>query len=283
MVSEQVNRLLHAFRKGQVNFDNILIKKADLQTQFLPFISFRKACLPEADFRHAILPGADLNGAILPRANFEHANLLATSLEWANLAQANLGHVLMARSSLIGADLSGANLVGASLAGADLSSANLRNANLKGANLQGANLCKANLFGARIDPNALADAILDFAVMPNGECHTRSPATDTEASVPVANMMSYTRLARALDHQRGAKSNFEKIAAPSQPSESPERPKRFEQSKALDPFADSFMLQETDDRKVLPEKHVWFRFAEQSGDLDLAIYCPDNGQDSGDF
>jgi hypothetical protein len=278
MVSEQVNWLLHAFQKGQVDFDNTLIKRADLQTQFLPFVSFRKACLPEADFRHAILPGADFSGAVLSRANFEHANLLAASLDWTNLTQANLSHVLMARSTLIGSDLSGADLVGASLSGADLSSANLRNANLAGANLKGTNLHKANLFGARIDPNALADANLDFTVMPNGDCHTRSQSPE-KGSVPVANMMSYTRIAHSLSSQRTARSSLEK---PLESAKQPQPPAPFQAPDvptANPPFADRSTLQGMDTPKSPPQKHVWFRFAEQSGDLDLAIIHPEISQD----
>ena len=278
MVSEQVNRLLHAFRKGQTNFDNILIKRADLQTQFLPLVSFRKACLPEADFRHAILPGSDFSGAFLSRANFEHANLLATSLDWANLAQANLGHGLIARSTLVGADLSGANLAGASLSCADLSSANLRNADLKGANLKGANLCKANLFGARVDPNALADTILDFTVMPNGECHTRSRVSE-KVSVPVANMMSYTRIAHSLSNQRTTQPAFIEASEPPEAPISPKSSQPIESSQAIEASDNDLSRRPTDKLKSRSPKHVWFRFAEQSGDLNLAIFPLENGPD----
>jgi len=211
MALDQASQVLISFRNGQSNFDHLLIKRADFQAQYLPFVSLQKACLPEADFRHSIMPGSNFSGAILRRSNFEHANLLAIDADWVDLKQANLSHVLLARASLVGTDLSGANLSGASLAQANLSSANLRNANLTGANLSGVNFSKANLFGARIDPNALASAILDFTVIPNGECQTQTTHAKRE-KVDVANMISYARLANALEAQRTGRSQPERTA-----------------------------------------------------------------------
>ncbi|WP_204138192.1 pentapeptide repeat-containing protein [Halomicronema sp. CCY15110] len=202
MTNHTLLNLLNAFAQGQTAFDNVLIKNANLQAQLLPFISLRKACMPGADFRHAVLPGANFEGAIFNGSNFEHANLLAANLTWANLAQANLGHTLLSVANLVGVNLANANLSGASLSGADLTSANLRNANLSGVNLKGTNLSKANLFGARIDAKALSEAILEFTVMPNGECVTHSQRS--RPTVPnLANVISYTRLATALEPHRG--------------------------------------------------------------------------------
>lgn len=200
MVHDAVHRLLAAFAQGQTEFVQILIKNANFQAQFLPFIRLRQAILPAVDFRHAILPGADFEGAMLRQAHCGHANLLAAQLAWADLSQADLSNTLLARANLVGANLANANLAGASLSGCDLSSANLRNANLTGANLKGANLRKANLFGARIDAKALADAILEFTVMPDGQC--LSPPNTPSSTVPVKNLISYTRLATAITHQR---------------------------------------------------------------------------------
>jgi hypothetical protein len=215
MTNHTLLNLLNAFAQGQTAFDNVLIKNANLQAQLLPFISLRKACMPGADFRHAVLPGANFEGAIFKGSNFEHANLLAANLAWANLAQANLSHTLLAAADLVGVNLANANLSGASLSGADLTSANLRNANLSGVNLKGTNLSKANLFGARIDAKAFAEAILEFTVMPNGECVTHS--RESRPTVPnLANVMSYTRLATALEPHRGMQPES---AAPS-PSQS---------------------------------------------------------------
>lgn len=202
MINNTLHNLLNAFAQGQTAFDNVLIKNANLQAQLLPFVSLRKACMLSADFRHAVLPGANFEGAILRSSNFAHANLLAVSFAWANLAQADLGHTLLSYASLVGANLANANLASASMAGADLTSANLRNANLSGVNLRGANLCKANLFGARIDSKALSEAILEFTVMPNGECVSQS--SEPQPTIPkLANVMSYTRLATALAPHRG--------------------------------------------------------------------------------
>jgi len=90
--------------------------------------------------------------------------------------------------------------------GCDLTSANLRNANLSGANLQGANLSKANLFGARVDAKGLADAHLDFTVLPDGDC--QSHARNSRSPLPVANLMSYTRLSNAVKQQQLPPSEF---------------------------------------------------------------------------
>jgi uncharacterized protein YjbI with pentapeptide repeats len=263
MLADSENHLLEAFQKGVSNFDDTLIKSARFPTQFLPFISLKKSCLSEADFRHSILPGANFSGAILRRATFEHANLLAADLSWADLYQTNLGNVLMAHARLIGADLSGANLEGASLANADLSSANLRNANLKGANLKGANLCKANLFGARIEPRALADARLEFTVMPNGECQTQL-STNQKESIPVLNLISYTRIANLLQNRRLA---FDQPLAQESTGIS---------SKAL-------VEEPSLDQDELPQRdragQIQFQFSEQSGDLNLAIIYPNLDQD----
>lgn len=253
MVSESVSRLLIDFQRGQSNFDGSFIKEANLQTQFLPFISFRKAYLPVADFRHSILPGANFEAAILYRANFEQANLLAADLRSSDLTQANLSHGLLAGSSLVEADLSGANLSGACLSHADLSSANLRNANLLGANLKGVNLSQANLFGARIDLHALISAILSSTMMPNGEVQTRSP-TSAGGPVPVANMISCTRIASSLVNQRPPKLTSQKSECTEVRAMTPDNVVKFKPDAV--------------------RRHVWFQFTERSGDLDLSIINP---------
>ena len=241
MIHDAVNQLLAAFAQGQTEFDQILIKNANLQAQFLPFIRLRAARMSAADFRHAILPGADFEGAVLRQANCSHANLLAAQLAWADLSQADLSNTLLARANLVGANLANANLAGASLSGADLSSANLRNANLTGANLKGANLSKANLFGARIDAKALADAILEFTVMPDGQC--LSPPSTPSSTVPVKNLISYTRLATAITHQR------------EQPA--PEPP--TDPTDDFDPATPSTPANSSAAASFTPPRHVWFR------------------------
>jgi len=63
-------------------------------------------------------------------------------------------------------------------------------------------LSKASLLGARIDAKALSEAILEFTVMPNGECVTH--AQESRPTVPnLVNVMSYTRLTATLDPYRG--------------------------------------------------------------------------------
>ncbi|MGF1460868.1 MAG: pentapeptide repeat-containing protein [Leptolyngbyaceae cyanobacterium] len=214
MISTSSHRVITAFALGQTDFENIHIKGATLQAQFLPFINFHKAGLPEADFRHAVLPAATFSGAVLKQSNFEHANLLAAQLDWVNLAQANLAHALLTFTTMVGANLANANLSSASLSGANLTSANLRNANLAGTNLRGTNLSKANLFGARVDPKALADAHLEFTVMPSGECVSRSHATPTPP-VSLANLMSYVRLSQAVDRRFNPNEQLPDPALPS--------------------------------------------------------------------
>lgn len=257
-MDDQVENLLAAFRRGQVNFNEITIKGARFQAHSLPFIGLNKACLLKADFRHAVLPGSSFAGSFLNQSNFEHANLLGADLSWADLTRANLGHALMAWATLVGTDLSSTNLIGASLPGADLRSANLRNANLSGANLKGANLSRANLFGARIDPGALADAILEHTVMPNGECCTQL-CGDDQPPVSLANMASHSRVANTLSEQRSQQ--WAKVTAQKDQA-------------AIPPVPEVAMTATDSPDKTRQQKPVRFRFSEQSGDLQLAIVPP---------
>ncbi|RZM74868.1 pentapeptide repeat-containing protein [Leptolyngbya iicbica] len=258
MTNNTLHNLLNAFAQGQTAFDNVLIKNANLQAQLLPFVSLRKACMPGANFRHAVLPGANFEGAIFRGSNFEHANLLAANLAWANLAQSDLGHTLLASANLVGINLANANLVGASMPGADLTSANLRNANLTGVNLKGANLSKANLFGARIDAKALSEAILEFTVMPNGECVTH-PREQHPTMPNLANVMTYTRLAVALEPHRGI-----------QPASSaPASSQANTQATAANPRQESVSSASSEAQQA--SKHIWFQFTENRADLDLTV------------
>lgn len=257
MINHTLYNLLTAFAQGQTTFDSVLIKNASLQARFLPFISFRKACMPAADFRHAILPGANFEGAILGGSNFEHANLLAADLAWANLTQANLGHTLLSRSTLIGANLANANLSGASMLEVDLTSANLRNANLSGVSLKGANLSKANLFGARIDAKALSEAILEFTVMPNGECVSQNQ--EQQSDMPnVENLTSDISLATPLEQPPAA--NKSEDYQPATATDSSVNQSSLGLSAARTP---SF--------RPKGSKHIWFQFTENSADLDLKV------------
>ena len=49
--------LLAVIAQGQTVFNQLVVKNANLQAQFLPFVSFAEACLLRVDFRHSILPG----------------------------------------------------------------------------------------------------------------------------------------------------------------------------------------------------------------------------------
>lgn len=261
MIPYQVHQLLTAFQQGRSNFDEVSLKHADLQAQRLPFVSFKRAKLLEANFRHAILPGVILNAAILEQANFEHANLLASDLSWATLIRANLSHALLACSDLSGADLTGANLSGASLSNASLCSANLRNANLAGANLKGTDLSRAILFGARLDPHALKDAILNFTVMPNGDCNTNEKATQ-KTPISLSGVMSYSRLARSLNKQRSRQ--LQSVVSAAKPAKI--------SAKLIEPDNIAFVSEKADGTQ-----NVTFHFSEKSGDLDLSVINPEAG------
>lgn len=249
---DRITDLFTKFQQGQTDFDNLLLKEANFQAQFLPFISLKKACLVEADWRHSVLPGANLSGATLRLSNFEHANLLSADLSWAQMSHCNFGHALLTFSTLAGADLANAQLTGASLAHANLHSANLRNANLAGANLKWADLSRANLFGARIEPQALAETILDYTVMPNGECRTNRHRADSKTSVPVANLMSYTRVANSLNQLRDSQNQSSENDHPNIGNKT----------------------------QVDTLRQVAFQFSEKSGDLDLKLVVRDSSRDS---
>ena len=256
-MSDAVNSLLAAIAQGQTVFNQLVVKDANLQAQFLPFVSFAEACLLRVDFRHSILPGANFGGARMTAANLDHVNLLGANLAGADLAQASLEHALLGCSNLVRANLANANLTGACLTEVDLTSANLRNANLIGANLKGANLSQANLFGARLDPHALADVILDTTVMPDGRRLAQAESRSKDPATPV-NLTSYPRLASPLN-------NPSPSTAPANPPSAalvmPTLPAKSANSSATVAF-----LQNQNN-----PKHVWFQFSENSGDLDLGL------------
>ena len=256
-MSDAVNSLLAAIAQGQTVFNQLVVKNANLQAQFLPFVSFAEACLLRVDFRHSILPGANFGGARMTFANLDHVNLLGANLAGADLAQASLEHALLGCSNLVGVNLANANLTGASLTAVDLTSANLRNANLAGANLKGANLSKANLFGARLDPHALTDVILDATVMPDGRCLAQTESCSKDPTGPV-NLTSYPRLASTLSTPSPSTAPAK---AQNAPPVMPTRPPQSANSSATVAFL----------RNQNSPKHVWFQFSENSSDLDLGL------------
>ena len=179
------------------------------------------------------------------------------NLAGGELAQASLEHALLGCSNLVGVNLANANLTGASLTAVDLTSANLRNANLAGANLKGANLSKANLFGARLDPHALTDVILDATVMPDGRCLAQTESCSKDPTGPV-NLTSYPRLASTLSTPSPSTAPAK---AQNAPPVMPTRPPQSANSSATVAFL----------RNQNSPKHVWFQFSENSSDLDLGL------------
>jgi len=106
----------------------------------------------------AALEGVRLEGVDLSKARMDGCQLQGARLDGSNLRHAFLRHAGLGAASLAGADLTRAHLDGADLAGADL----------QGAVLKNAHLVRVTLEGAKVSGEALEQAIIIDAVMPDG-------------------------------------------------------------------------------------------------------------------
>jgi serine/threonine-protein kinase len=136
----EARKILADYEKGQKDFAQEELNGINLQKAQIPGIVFYQSKLTNANFQ-----GADLSNANLGKANLSQA-----ILKNANISQAYMSYANLERADLRGADLTGANLNHASL--------------------RGANLCGANLWDAKVTPDQLAMAKINWlTVMPSGK------------------------------------------------------------------------------------------------------------------
>jgi serine/threonine-protein kinase len=153
-------------RKSTASELTLLKKKPKLDAKKL-LEEFDKG---NTDFAQEDLSGLNLQKAHIPgiifyQAQLNHVNLQGADLTQANLGKANLSQGILKNANLCQAYMSYANLERADLRGADLTGANLNYASLRGANLCGANLCDA-----KVTPEQLALAKVNWlTVMPSGK------------------------------------------------------------------------------------------------------------------
>ncbi|WP_448574006.1 pentapeptide repeat-containing protein [Trichothermofontia sp.] len=161
----RVKELLRRYRRGQRDFQQVEILRADLPGVCLEFIDLSGANLEQANLAQAQLIGAELWQTNLSQANLQAANFIGANLRGAQLYRANCSRAMFCGAGLNTANLSyatldDASLCGADLRAADLTGASLRHTNLKGADLRGAILLAADLTGAELEEADLTDAIL---------------------------------------------------------------------------------------------------------------------------
>ncbi|UZQ55284.1 pentapeptide repeat-containing protein [Trichothermofontia sichuanensis B231] len=161
----KVRELLRRYRRGQRDFQQVELLRADLAGASLEFIDLRGAQLERANLTQAQLIGAELWQTNLTQANLQRVNLIGADLRAAQLYRADCTRGMFCGASLNTADLSyaildEASLCGADLRAADLTGASLRGTNLKRADLRGAILQAADLTGAELEEADLTDAIL---------------------------------------------------------------------------------------------------------------------------
>lgn len=163
----KVKELIRRYRRGQRDFQQIEILRADLLGACLEFIDLSGAQLERANLAQAQLIGAELWQANLTQANLQAANLIGANLRGAQLYRADCSRGMLCGAGLNAANLSYALLDEASLCGADLRTADLTGASLKGTNLKGADLRGAILQAADLTGAELEDADLTDAVLPS--------------------------------------------------------------------------------------------------------------------
>jgi serine/threonine-protein kinase len=153
-------------RKSTASELTLLKKKPKLDAKkLLEEFEQGKTDFAQEDLSGLNLQKAHIPGIIFYQAQLHHANLQGADLTQANLGKANLSQGIFKNANLCQAYMSYANLERADLRGADLTGANLNYASLRGANLCGANLCDA-----KVTPEQLALAKVNWlTVMPSGK------------------------------------------------------------------------------------------------------------------
>lgn len=156
MSNEIAKNAVHQIRrKGWLEGENGLLKRANLRDANLQGADLSEANLQGADLDGTNMRGADLRGANLLEARFLSADLQRADLQFAKLQKAELEYATLQGASLANAKLQNGILVRANLQGAILVEADLRGAVLDGADLQNADLRGANLREAGFLRNAL--------------------------------------------------------------------------------------------------------------------------------
>ena len=99
-----------------------------------------RVSLAKQDFSEVILAGSSIEGANLTGINLKRADL-----SWSSISGSNFGD-----GTLMGANLENAFARGATFTRTDLTSANLRGVDFQGASFEGATLINADFSGARL-------------------------------------------------------------------------------------------------------------------------------------
>ncbi len=192
----KVKELLRRYRRGQRDFQQVAILRADLAGACLEFIDLSGAQLERANLAQAQLIGAELWQTNLTQANLQAANLIGANLQGVQLYRADCSRGMLCGAGLNAANLSYATLDEASLCGADLRTADLTGASLKGTNLKGADLRGAILQAADLAGAELEAADLTDAVLPSEADRTQLLARVRKPSIYLP--LSYDQVLSAL-------------------------------------------------------------------------------------
>ncbi|EAZ92978.1 pentapeptide repeat-containing protein [Crocosphaera chwakensis] len=127
--------LKERYEKGQRNFQEFQLRRADLRGLNLSNTDFRGV-----DFSYANLREVDFTGADLRDAYLNEADLTGVNLTGANLEGTSLIKIYLIKANCYQTDFSGAYLTGAYLTKSDFKEAKFNGAYLNGTKLSGAKL-----------------------------------------------------------------------------------------------------------------------------------------------
>ncbi len=133
--SQEAIDLRERYEKGQRNFQEFQLRRADLRGFNLSHTDFRGVDLSYANLREVDFTGADLRDAYL-----NEADLTGVNLTGANLERTSLIKIYLIKANCYQTDFSGAYLTGAYLTKSDFKEAKFNGAYLNGAKLSGAKL-----------------------------------------------------------------------------------------------------------------------------------------------
>ncbi|ACB52277.1 rfrA family pentapeptide repeat [Crocosphaera subtropica ATCC 51142] len=149
--SQEAIDLKERYEKGQRNFQEFQLRRADLRGLNLSHTDFRGVDLSYANLREVDFTGADLRDAYLNEADLTAVNFTDANLEGASLI----------KIYLIKANCYQTNFSGAYLTGAYLTKTNFKEAKFHGAYLNGAKLSGAKLEDAYYDHQTRFDTSFD--------------------------------------------------------------------------------------------------------------------------
>ncbi|WP_107671369.1 pentapeptide repeat-containing protein [Cyanothece sp. BG0011] len=133
--SQEAIDLKEKYEKGQRNFQEFQLRRADLRGLNLSYTDFRGVDLSYANLREVDFTGADLRDAYLNEADLTGVNLTGANLEGASLIK-----IYLIKANCYQTDFSEAYLTGAYLTKSDFKEAKFNGAYLNSAKLSGAKL-----------------------------------------------------------------------------------------------------------------------------------------------